>query len=101
MGTKSLTEYRDVNITITGAPMPIDAYASIIGKVRQLECNYENSLDDAGVTDLVDLAAEKCVATANHMHQIYIFDLTTVYATGEYTFDFLEVARNTEEATVL
>lgn len=102
MSLRALTEVRDVNIVITGAPMPIDAYDAITRKVKDFEGQYIYSLDEAGVSQgLTDVTAVKSVLTGNTPYQIYVFDLTTDFAGGVYTFAFVEKAPNVESATSL
>lgn len=102
MSLRALTEVRDVDIVITGAPMPIDAYDAIVQRVKDLECEYVDSLDEAGVPQgLVDVAAVKSVITGKTPYQIYVFDLTTDFTGGVYTFAFVEKAPNVEAATSL
>ena len=102
MSLRALTETRDVTITITGAPMPIDAYDAITRRVKDLECKYRNSLDETGTSvGLTDVTAVKSVITGNTPYQIYVFDLTTDFAGGVYTFAFVEKAPNVDSATSL
>ena len=102
MSVRHLTEVRDVTIVIRGAPMPIDAYKAVNTKVEQLESQYLNSLDEDGVSqNLVDLAAAKSVITGATPFKVYVFDLTTDFAAGTYTFAYGETAPNVETATTL
>lgn len=99
---RAFSEVRDVTITVTGAPMSIDAYKAINVAVERLEDQYLKSLDENGVSQgLVDLVAVKNVLTGATPYKIYVFDLTTVFANGAYTFDFVEQAPNVDEATSL
>ena len=100
MGVRSLSELRDVSIVITGAPMPIDGYKALVKKVEDFESIYLNSLDSAGVSQgLSDLTAVKSVATGNTPYRLHVFNVTTVYATGTYTFDYVETVPNAESIT--
>lgn len=102
MSLRALTEVRDVEIVVTGAPMPIDAYDAIVQRVKDLECEYVDSLDEAGVSQgLTDVAAVNSVVTGKTPYQIYVFQLTTDFAGGVYTFAFVEKAPNVESATSL
>ncbi len=102
MSLPMFSEVRDIDIAITGAPMPIDAYSSIIREVQNLECKYLNSLDVDGVSQgLVDVTAIKTAITGKLNSQLYVFDLTTDFAGGVYTFAFIEKAPNVESATSL
>jgi len=93
----SLKAKRPVSVSVTGAPMDPVAYRGVDFKVRELEEQYENSLNAAGVSSgLTDLTAAKCIVTVNHPNRIYVFNLTTVFATGTYTFAYVESAPNTE-----
>ena len=95
-----ITELRDVEIVVSGGAMPIDAMKAVVNKVEQLERQYENSLDEAGVPQgLVDLAVAKSVLTGTTPFKIYVFDLTTDFAGGVYTFAYVETAPNVETAT--
>lgn len=102
MAAKNFSELRPITLTITGTPINLDGYRAIIAKAQELENQYENSLDEDGVSSgLTNLTAAKAVLTSNNPYKVYIFDLTTVFATGTYTFDFVEEAANTETATSL
>lgn len=102
MAVKHLSEIRPVTITVTGAPMSLDAYKAVNRKVEALEAQYEASLNEEGVSEgLVDLAGVTTVITANTPYKIYVFTLTTVFADGNYTFAFVEEAPNVEEAPSL
>jgi len=101
MSLRALTEVRDITLTITGVTS-IDALDAVSDTLKDLECQYVNSLDDAGVTQgLTDLAAAKTVITGKTPYNIYVFDVTTDFAGGVYTFAFVEKANNVEEATSL
>ena len=88
---QAITEQRDVEIVITGAPMPIDAYKAVIERVAVLEGAYFKNIPAA-----VDLAAASSVFTGTIPFQLYAFDITTDYAGGVYTFDFVEVRPNVD-----
>ena len=89
---QAITEKRDVNIVITGAPMPIDAYKAVIERVAVLEGAYHKN-----PTAAVDLAAASSVFTGTILFQLYAFDITTDYAAGTYTFAFVEVRPNIDD----
>lgn len=89
-------EVRDVIIKYDAVAVafPIDAYASIAAKVREIE-------DRHVLVAQTDLTASKIVLTGRTPYKIYVFDITSVMATGTYTFEFQEVAPNVDEATTL
>jgi Bacterial surface proteins containing Ig-like domains len=88
---------RPVTVSVTGGPMDPAAYMGVYHKVLELEDRYEKSLNAAGVSSgLTDISAKPSVITVNHPFRIYVFNLTTVFATGTYTFAFVESAPNTE-----
>lgn len=96
-----LSELRDVTPVITGT-FPIEALGSIKQKIYDLENQYQNSLDTNGVSqNLDDIAGANVVLTGNTPYQIYVFTLDTVFATGTYTFAFVEKAPNVETASNL
>ncbi len=98
---RHLSEPRDISVSITGAVAP-EAIGAIGQKIYQLEDQYEKSLDETGTSqNLTDLAAVNIVLTGNTPFKIYVFELTTTFATGTYAFTFVESAPNVESSTVL
>lgn len=88
---KNFSELRPITLVITGTPINLDGYRAIVAKAQELENQYENSLDEAGVSSgLTDLTTATAVLTSNNPYKKYTFNLTTVFATGTYTFDFVE-----------
>ena len=105
MSVRSLSELRDVVITITGSPMPIDAYKAVTKRVEDLESQYLNSLDEAGVSQNLsdigtDVAPVKLVVTGTTAYKIYVFDFYTDFANATYVFDFVETAPNVGQKQV-
>ena len=92
---RNFDEIRPVSIGFsTSVAFSPDAYAAVVKRVYELEAKYnENPASVANVT------AQKTVLTGNTPYKIYVFDLTTVMATGTYTFLFVEEAPNQEIAT--
>ena len=91
---------RDVTVTITGAPMPLDAYKAVYKKVEEFEDKYYNSLNESGTSEgLTNITAASAVLTGTTAYKVYAFTVTTVYATGTYTFAFIEAAPNVESLT--
>ncbi|NRA77251.1 MAG: hypothetical protein HRU18_03500 [Pseudoalteromonas sp.] len=84
------SEFRDVTITITPAPFALDGYKAILNKVGELETAYFKD------NTLADITAGKTLLTGKTPYKVFLFDLTTDLAAGEYTFDFVEVAPNAE-----
>jgi hypothetical protein len=93
---RNFQEFRDVTPTITGT-LPIEAISAVAQKIYQLEEQYVNSLDEDGVSQgLSDLADATVILTGNTPYKIYVFTLTTTFATGTYAFTFVESAPNVE-----
>lgn len=88
---QAITEKRNVTITVTGAPMSIDAYHAVNNKVELLEALYHQNPSAAA-----DLTAQASVFTGKLPFKIYTFNVTTVYANGEYTFTFVEERPNVD-----
>lgn len=88
---------RPVNLSITGGPIDPAAYIGVVRRVMEMEDRYEKSLDNAGVSqNLPNITAKPAVITVNHPFRIYVFNVTTVFATGSYIFAFIESQPNTE-----
>jgi hypothetical protein len=93
---RNFQEFRDVTPTITGT-LPIEAISAVAEKIYKLEEQYINSLDENGVSQgLVNLAGATTILTGNTPYKIYVFTLTTTFATGTYAFTFVESAPNIE-----
>lgn len=93
----AISEYRDVIVTFddgTAAQLgaPIDSYKGALEKVALIEGQYAK-LGAAGQPDLTD---KTVLITGTHNHQIYVFSLTTVLATGNYQFVFVEKRPNVD-----
>ncbi len=89
---KAISEYRPVLITFTdggGDGIPVDAYKAALGVVERVEGEYQKT----GV--FADLSDAPVLATGTLPYQIFVFDVTTVIATGTYTFDYTETRPNT------
>ena len=94
------TEFRNVTVTFNDAvgqdivdqtaqlEMPIDAYKAAIVKVEEIEGVY------ATLGSFTDLTDTTVLVTGTSPHRIYVFDLTTVIADGEYMFIFVEERPN-------
>jgi hypothetical protein len=90
---RAISEFRDVTVAFENGVdaqlvSPIDAYKGAIEKVEQIEGVY------ATKGSFVDLTDKTIFVTGTQLHKIYVFDLTTVVATGAYTFVFVEVRPN-------
>lgn len=97
---RHLSEFRDVTVTNVD-PQPLDAQKAVVNKVAQLEAQYENSLDEDGNSDLVDLADAITVLTGTTPYKIYVVAITTDFASGTYEFKYLETAPNVESSATL
>jgi len=95
---KAITESRVVSVifgtvdgggVLTADAMPIDAFKAAMGKVELVEAAYAKN--PAAVSDLT---AVSTFITGALPFQGYAFNVTTVMATGVYTFDFVEVRPN-------
>lgn len=88
---------RPVTVNVTGGPIDPAGYMGVYHKVLELEDRYEKSLNASGVSvGLSDISGKTSVITVNHPFKVYVFSLTTVFATGTYTFAFVESQPNTE-----
>lgn len=81
---------RDITVVLTGAPFPIDFVKAVAQKVEIIEAERE-----AGKV-LDDLTEQKIALTGKHPFVIYAANLTSVEASGTYTFEFLEEATNVD-----
>ena len=100
----AISEYRNVKIAFDNAAgaidgsevaqiaAPLDAFKAAIEVVTRLEGQYAK-LGAAGVPDLT---AKAVLATGALPFQIHSFTVTTVMATGVYTFIYVETKPNTD-----
>ena len=87
---RNFDEVRPVKITIATA-ISTDAHKAVIHRVEKLEAMYD--ADPASVTDVT---AQKVVLTGNTPYKIFVFNLTLVIATGDYTFAYVKENPNVE-----
>lgn len=92
MSKRAFTDIREVTVIFDNAvgAMSPDAYKAAINKVEQLESDFLNN------PALVDLADVPAVFTGTSRYRLYSFTLTTVFATGTYTFTYVETVPNAE-----
>jgi hypothetical protein len=100
MSKRAFSEIRNVKVyfnnaegtadgsEVLQAAMSIDAYKAAIGKVEEIESNYFND------SSLGDLTAADVVMTGASRYKLHSFTVTTVLATGKYTFIFNETVPN-------
>lgn len=87
---------RNLTVVKNGA-FPLDGHKAVDQKVAELEQLYENSLDSTGTSSgLTNLTGAITVVDTKHPFKVYVFNLTTVFATGTYTFTFVDVVPNME-----
>lgn len=91
---RNFDEIRPVTIGFgASAAFSPDAYAAVVKRVYEIEAKYNEN-----PASVADVTAQKTVLTGNTPYKIFVFDLTTVMATGTYTFLFVEEAPNQEIA---
>lgn len=90
------TTARPIVFTISGAALTHEAVKAAIAKVQELEDLYV-----INPTGIADLTAATAVLTGLTPYKIFVFTLTTVMATGTYTFVLEEIAPNVETSTEL
>ena len=73
------------------AAMSLDAYRAVIQKVQELEDAYAHN-----TANVADMTAVNIALVGNHPYKIYVFAVTSVMATGTYTFEYVEEAPNVE-----
>ena len=88
----ALVEPRGVALTLTNA-MTVDAIRAVTERILSLEAQYAA---DSG--SVADLTAAVSVLTGKTPFKVYVFTVTSVMATGTYTFVFEEEAANVETA---
>lgn len=87
---RAFTELRDVTITITGAPAPIDFYDAVIQKVKDSETLYENNPNQTNITALPS------VLTGKTPYKVYTYNATVNWSAGTYTFAYTGAYPNVE-----
>lgn len=102
MAQRAFSEIRDVKIFFNDSEgkgiidqtaqeaMSIDAYKAVLNKVAELESAYENN------PSLANLAAASVAITGTSRYKLYHFTVTTTFASGEYTFIFVEEVPNAD-----
>jgi hypothetical protein len=90
------TDTRVVTLAITGAALTYEALEVAVAKVREMEQLY--AVNPSAVTNLTGATL---VLTGKTPYKVFIFEVTTVKATGAYTFECTEIAPNVETATTL
>lgn len=90
------TDTRVITLEITGAALTYEAVEVAAAKIREIEALYA-----VNPTAVTDLTAATVVLTGKTPYKVFIFEVTSVKATGAYEFECLEVAPNTETSTEL
>ena len=97
---RAQSEFRNVTIRFNDAvgqdivdqtaqlAAPIDSHKAILDTVEEIEGTYYTL---GAFTDLTDAPA---LMTGTNPNKIYVFNVTTVVATGVYTFIFVEERPN-------
>lgn len=86
MPIKAFSDFRNVTITygIGGSQMPMGAYKAVLEKVQQLENLVENGQEPDNYTNGIMALYEAS------KYKTHIFEVTTNFAFGTYTFSYLE-----------
>lgn len=74
---------------VPAVAISLDAFRAVIQKVQELEDLY--SYNTANVSDMT---AVNVALVGNHPYKVYIFTVTSVMATGKYTFKYVDEAPN-------
>lgn len=100
MSGNAFAKYRNVSINylapdsdLATPVMPIDAYKAVTKRVEETEFDYFN--DPASVTDLT---AATVLLTGTLVQKVYKFTVTSVKATGTYTFVYVGTYPNAAAA---
>lgn len=93
---QGLTEHRDVDITISGGPMPLDAYKAITQKVQDVEDTYANNSSTPDIGTPGTQVAVSVVLTGATPYKVYSFDVYADLSAGTYNFAFVEAAPNVD-----
>ena len=88
----ALTEFRNVTVTFTGGARPIDAHSAAITQIRAIEEQYAHNPDS-----VTDLTTQRVVLVGRTPYQVYVFNLTSVKATGTYTYAYVETVPTIED----
>ena len=88
-------EGRNLTITETGA-FSIDGHQAVLEIIKGFEQRVTDGETIANITSNV-----KVTGTGKTPFRIYVFNMQANFTTGTYTFAFLEVAPNADEATNL
>lgn len=93
MATRNKSEFRPFRIALLGTNQAsMDAYQAMLGRISALEAMVERG--DAPDNYTADTIA---IVGANR-YKTHIFELTTNFTTGLYTFEFLETVPTVDDA---
>lgn len=75
--------------------MPIDAYKAALELVAREEGDYRMG----GSSAVADKTSQPVLVTGAMPFQIHVFELTSVMATGDYTFIYVETVPSPEDVS--
>jgi len=87
---RAISEFRNVvvNNNVAQISAPIDAHAAILGMVEDFESDYFKD------PSIANLAAATVLRTGRQNSQIHVFTVTTTFATGTYSIQYVETKPN-------
>ena len=96
MATKNKSEFRPFRIVLAGTlQASMDAYRAMLGRVEVLEAQVERGNAPA------DYATQTIAIVGLNRYKTHIFELTTNFASGLYTFEFLETVPTVDDSITL
>ena len=96
MATKAKTEFRPFRINLLGTlNASMDAYQAMLSRIAVLEAQVERGDAPSNYT------AQVIAIVGVDRYKTHIFELTTNFSTGLYTFEFLETVPTVEDSVTL
>ena len=96
MAIRNKTEFRPFRISLLGTNQAsMDAYQAMLGRVSALESMVERGNAPN------DYTSETIAVVGTNRYKTHIFELTTNFTTGLYTFEFLETVPTVDDSGVI
>lgn len=96
MAIRNKSEFRNIVVTFSGGVFhSLDALQAAVERIKVLEAMVERGNAPS------DYAGDTIAIVGLNRYKTHIFNLTTVFASGSYDFEFLETVPTVDDSTVL